>query len=170
LEEPVSGPGYSGNPYKVNTFHVSSLMKQIPASKLKEAGVKATVKPTTVIEDFDDNWQKEWYTKNMDTWGRKTHKLRNAKYRAPGNKAKMVLEVQSDMPNKIKLQMDDFTAIVDLAGGLDKQSFVLLLKDFKSRKGESPSSWHDVLVFSIEASSYTSWKGDPPTFKSLRWE
>ncbi len=170
LEEPISGPGYSGDPYNVNTFHVASLMEQIPASKLMEEGVKATAKTTTVIEDFDADWQKEWYTKSQNYWGRKTHKLRNSKYKAPNKNVKMALKVQSDEPNNIKLAMDNFTAKVDLPGGANSQTHFLSLEEFKNKEGESPSSWDDVLVFSIDASNYRSWKGDPPVFKSLHWQ
>ncbi len=69
------GAGYYYGSYTANSFNVSSLLTMRTADELASAGVRATRKPSNVIEDFEGDWEKEWFTYRPAEWARTTHKL-----------------------------------------------------------------------------------------------
>ncbi len=62
LDEPVTGAGYYYGIYTAASFNVSSVLKTVSAEQLRAEGVRPTMTPSTIIEDFAGDWQKEWFT------------------------------------------------------------------------------------------------------------
>jgi len=64
------------------------------------------MKPSTIIEDFADGWQKEWFTKQPSEWARTTLKLGDETWQAPPG-ARLALDVRSTKPNIVVVLADD---------------------------------------------------------------
>ena len=69
LNEPVTGAGYYYRVYTANTFTLSSRMRIASPDQLKADGVQASLKPSQVIETFQGDWEKEWFTYKSEGWG-----------------------------------------------------------------------------------------------------
>ena len=69
LDAPVVGAGYYYRVYSADTFNLSSELHMHSPEDLTSAGVKATLKPSLLIESFDDGWEKEWFTYRPEEWG-----------------------------------------------------------------------------------------------------
>jgi len=76
-----------------DTFNLSSVLEMVTPDELKTAGVKATEKPSLVIEEFTEGWEKEWFEKGQKI--RKTFKLKSPQYEA-SPESKLGIEVQSN--------------------------------------------------------------------------
>jgi hypothetical protein len=183
LEEPVSGAGYYYRTYTATNFNLSSLLKTASPEQLKAAVVKATLKPTSTIETFHDDWEKEWFTYRLDQWARTTRKLNDDQYKAPDD-AKLVLDVQSDQTNELVILLDDYAAEVSLRGGAGWQQIVLSPDDFEKYAGESLPSWNTAKRLTLSAAERLrlgrgqsgesrivgkKWNGESPQFRNLRW-
>ena len=68
LDEPVSGAGYYYGLYTANSFNLSSLLQVATADELNAAGVRATLEPSRLIEDFEGDWEQEWFTYRPGEW------------------------------------------------------------------------------------------------------
>jgi hypothetical protein len=183
LDEPVTGAGYYYRIYTANKFNLSSTMHMILPEQLKEAGVKATMKPSLLIESFERNWEKEWFTYRPENWGRKTHKVHHDKWEAPDD-AKLGLEVLSDNPNKLLVGIDEYATEIQLNGGSKWQKIILVPGDFQNASDETLPCWKDIKEFRIGAKETLrlkgnnsfdpkelgdKWKGEKPVFKDLQW-
>jgi len=183
LAEPVTGAGYYYGKYIATSFNLSSVMSMASPAQLKKAGVKATMKPSLVIEDFKQDWKKEWFSYSNDPkdWQRKTHKLYDEKYQAPAS-AWLVFELRSEKPNKLVLGLDQGAAEIKLKGGVKWQKVVLYPTDFKDADGNMRIDWKGVKELRLSQSEVlkpktgdkpiklgAEWKGAPPEFRSLRW-
>jgi hypothetical protein len=147
---------------------------------LNEAGVQATDLPSQLIEAFDRDWQKGWYVFNENgDWPYRTNKLQDPKWRPPDG-ATLLLEVQSSLPNKLVLRLDDFAAVRELAGGESWQTLTLNSADFQDALGNTTGDWRSAseLVISFKESLKQNdrvvligadWQGPPPRFRNLRW-
>ena len=62
LDKPVTGAGYYYNVYTTEVFNSSTLIQIATPEELAAAGVEATLKPSLVIESFEDDWEKKWFT------------------------------------------------------------------------------------------------------------
>ena len=62
LDNPITGAGYYYGVYTAGKFTLSSLMSSYSPDSLEKSKVIATMKPTLLIEDFKDDWQKEWFS------------------------------------------------------------------------------------------------------------
>ena len=182
LDAPVSGAGYYYGHYTAEKFNVSSLIQLIPSQQLQEAGVKPTLKPSSLIEDFTGDWRKEWFTHKVGEWSMRTHKVYHPLWAAPQGAA-LSLEVFSDKPNKLVVGIDDHAAEVDL-GASDWQAITLRPSDFKDALEKPRRDWAGIKELRLLAGEHLragkrgeqttrrvggSWKGAPPKFRNLRW-
>ena len=183
LDEPVTGAGYYYRIYTTESFNLSSLVQVATPEQLHTAGVQATMKPSLIIETFEDGWEKEWFTYKPTKWELITHKVYNDKWEAPVN-AKLAFEVHSAEPNKLVVGMDGYAREMQLKGGSDWQRIVLAAKDFQNAAGDQLPDWTEVMAFKLSANESlkqnadgeiaktylgAEWKGKKPEFRNLRW-
>lgn len=182
LDQPVTGAGYYYGIYTTDRFNLSSVMQVATPQEIRAAGVKATLLPTTLIEEFTGDWQKEWFSYKPEDWPRNTHKVRDPQWRAPEN-AKLGLEIRAAQPNKLIIGLDQYAAEVDLLGNGGWESIELKPGDFKNADGGVLSGWAELkelrLGFRETLRSKKEgvkpilrggdWKGDAPQFRRLRW-
>jgi hypothetical protein len=83
----------------------------INADQLKANGVQATLNPSLVIETFEGDWEKEWFSDKPEAWPRSTHRLRDPQY-ASTISARLAVEVRSALPNTLVIKLDDYAAEV----------------------------------------------------------
>ena len=183
LKKPISGAGYYYGIYSANRFTLSSLMRVSTSSELKKAGVVATLKQQVLIEDFEGDWQKEWFSYNSKKWGIKTHKLYHPAWEAPKG-AKLYFEIKAELPNKMIVGLDSYVTEVALTGNNTWQGVKLSVSDFKNIKMESQNDWSEFKELRFddveqqrakkESGEQTRtlgapWKGKAPEFRFLRW-
>ncbi|MEI7502569.1 MAG: dienelactone hydrolase family protein [Paludibacter sp.] len=179
LEKPVTGAGYYYSIYNAKTFTLSSQMLVVTSKQLNEAGVKATIKSSLLIETFKEDWEKEWFTYTPDDWARKTHKLYDEQWKTPVN-SKLVFDVQSYEPNTLVVGIDGYATEIKLEGSTSWQQIVLLPKDFQNAEGNSLPAWDNMKEFRYGASETLiskeqkktfggKWNGLKPELRNLRW-
>jgi cephalosporin-C deacetylase-like acetyl esterase len=183
LDPPVTGAGYYYVTYTADQYILSSRMLTATPDQLKAAGVRPALMPSLVIESFDGDWEKEWFTYKPEQWARKTHKLHDAQWQAPAG-AKLALEVLSEEPNKLIVGMDACAAEIDLTGGGTWQTLVLSENDFKDASGAVRSDWSKIRELRLAAKDRlvsrkdgkeqvvllgAAWNGPDPKFRNLRW-
>ncbi len=140
LEDPETGAGYYYSRYTAETFNLSSMLHIVTPDQLKAAGVMATLKPTRVIETFEDGWEKEWFTYSPKDWARRTHKVYDEQWQAPTN-AKLAMEVRSDRRNKLVVGIDQYAAEVRLLGDSAWHPLELKKADFLDAAGNPIPQW-----------------------------
>ena len=183
LGKSITGAGYYYGMYKAEKFTLSSLMQTITPRALKEAKVVATMKPNLVIEDFKDDWKKEWFSYNKSKWGIRTHKIYDPVWAAP-QKANLYFEVKAEMPNKMIVGLDSYVTEISLTGNNSWQGVKLRVSDFKNIEMKSKNAWsafrqlrlNDVEQQRPPKGSRIAprtlgapWKGRAPEFRYLRW-
>ncbi len=181
LEKPVTGAGYYYGVYTAKDFNLSSRMVIATPSQLQAANVKATDKPSLVIEAFEADWQKEWFTYDITgNWPLKTHKLYDPKWQAPAS-AKLALEVRSEQANKLVIGLDSHAAEIQLKGGTEWQRVLLAPADFRNASGEPLTSWKGIKELRLGDKETlrakdgktlvlgAAWKGTEPKFRKLEW-
>jgi len=174
----------------VRELCLSSLLHNVKAPALGDAGVRATLKPGSLIDDFSGGLR-DWYQLNagnlprVQTW---TRKLTDPLYRgAEGARLKLTLK----MPRTNQL---DFVAIENewrsyrgakrtcvcprtIPGAAGEQTLILSPADFRSSTGPL-KSWRQVdqlglCAFHAErgetASRTPQWDGPAATFVRLEW-
>ncbi|MFK7820243.1 MAG: dienelactone hydrolase family protein [Planctomycetaceae bacterium] len=184
LDEPITGAGYYYGIYSAKSFNVSSLLTMTPADELRAANVKATRKPSRIIETFTGNWEKLWFNYRAPTWAKTTHKLRDETWKAPPE-VNLAIDVQSDEANTLVLKLDNHATEIKLRGGNDWQSIVLRPADFTNAEGEALESWETVRSLKLSPAEHLrpkrgstaerkrvgkNWIGEPPKFRNLRWQ
>jgi hypothetical protein len=182
-DEPVTGAGYYYRIYTTEQVNLSSRMHVATPEQLKNASVKATVKPTLLIESFEGDWQKQWFTYKPESWARKTHKVYDEKYLAPEG-AKLAFEIFSDKPNKIVVGIDKYAAEIKLEGQSKWQRIILSSSNFHDVSGIALSGWDgikelrlgdlDTLRDKVGGKDQVlklgeRWQGPAPKFRNLRW-
>jgi hypothetical protein len=184
LDKPVTGAGYYYGRYTTSEVNLSSEMAIASPAKLKEAAVKATLKPELLIESFGDHWQKEWYTYSPDKgWARSTHKIYDPQWLAPAG-ARLALEVRSEQANKLVVGLDAHAAEITLKGGPEWQQVVLNAADFRNAAGAALADWKDLKTLRLSDKDKlkgkvdgaeknvevgAAWQGEAPAFRNLRW-
>jgi hypothetical protein len=184
LAAPVTGAGYYYATYTATQFNLASKMLIASPEQLKAAGVKATDKPSLLIEAFGKDWQKEWFTYDLtDNWARKTHKLYDPKWLPPAS-ATLALEARSQQPNKLVMGLDNYAAEIPLTGGMKWQKIVLSPANFHDAAGKSLPDWKGVKELRLgdketlrskdgdtekKLDLGTDWQGAKPEFQNLRW-
>ena len=182
LVVPVTGAGYYYGTYMASTFNVSSLLRIATPDEVTSAGARATLHPSHVIESFEGEWEKEWFTYKPDEWARTTHKLYDGAWEAPANAA-LALEVLAAEANKLVVLIDGHAAEVHLGGG-GWQEIVLRPEEFRNLAGESLPSWENVKRLKLSPAERLkpergdnresrivgkNWRGPKPRFRNLRW-
>jgi hypothetical protein len=181
LAQPVTGAGYYYGVYTAKDVNLSSRMAVATSAELNASGVKATDKPSPVIEAFEADWQKEWFTYDLTgNWPLKTHKLYDPKWQ-PLSSGKLALEVRSAQANKLVIGLDNHAAEIQLTGGTEWQRVMLAPSDFKNASGESLPSWKGIKELRLGDKETlrakdgktlvlgAAWKGTEPKFRKLEW-
>ena len=183
LDKPVTAAGYYYGSFTTEAFNLSSLMHIATPEALQTAGVQATLKPSLMIETFEGDWQKAWFTYRPADWARRTHKVYDDQWKAPTH-AKLAVEVRSTNPNTLVVGIDQYGAEVQLAGNSTWQSIVLLQSDFRNAAGDATLEWTGIKELRLgaketlrsktrgEAQNLTlgaNWQGEKPDFRNLRW-
>ena len=183
LKESVTGAGYYYRPYTAEAFNLSSQMHAASPRQLEAAGVKATAHPSLVIETFDRDWEKEWFTYKPESWDRHTHKIYDDRWKAPAD-AKFAFGVRSPRPNVLVVGIDEFGVEIAIEDGDQWQSVTLAPTDFRDANGDALPNWddaHELRLGSTETlrsrgtDSKESrvlggpWEGSKPEFRNLRW-
>ena len=153
LEQPVSGAGYYYGVYTTDHFNLSTLIQITQAKDLQILGVKSTLKPSQLIESFEGDWKKEWFTTKPADWGRKTHKVYHPLWAAPQG-ASLALDVRTELANKLVLGIDKHAAEVELTGGSDWQTIHLTSADFKDAEEVSRTDWAGIKEFRFAAAEH----------------
>lgn len=172
-------------------FAISSLLHTATPDKLQSAEVKATDKPSPLIDDFSHGWQ-DWYLLSADNphhWEYSTRKITDPKWQGqPGQR--LTLDVEAEKPNELVIVLtenffrpyrgksQEFVAVVKLNGGADMQTVSLEPGDFKTIDGEVLSSWKNVDLLSLRAYfdksgkslGSKSWAGGQPNCRKLWWQ
>lgn len=132
-----------------DNFNLSSVLKMVKPDELKAAGVKATEKPTLVIEEFGEGWEKEWFVKGEKS--RKTFQLKSPQYQVPAD-SRLGIEVQCNKKARLLIGMERekyfFHHIIVIDGDSAWQKVSLSPSDFKTREGETLTDWNglDVVI------------------------
>ena len=147
------------------------------------AGVQAIVKPSLMIETFEGDWEKEWFTYKPEDWARRTHKLYDDQWRAPES-AQLAFDVLAEKPNTMVVGVDEYAAEIHLDGLSKRQRIILSPEDFHNAAGEALSDWmslkelrfsaRETLKKTVDGESETlnvgaDWTGSEPVFHNLRW-
>jgi len=171
LDAPITGAGYYYGIYTTSEFNLSSPMTMVTPQQLDAAGVKATVQPSPLIEDFGDDWEKEWYSykKGRGHWERHTRKIQDDAYAAPAF-SKLALGVQSDKAGTLIVEVDGFKTEVDLQDGAAWQDVVLFPTDFTDKNGSSRLDWEGIKGLRLAAGhGFESSAEAPFKLRNLRW-
>lgn len=180
IDMPISGAGYYYGRYTTSEFAISSPLLTATVKMLAEADVKATDLKSTEIEAFEPGWQKGWYVFNEDgSWPYRTNRIQDPRWQGPAG-ASLTLDVQSEQPNRLVLEIDQHAVETDLPGGDGWQTISLRCTDFRNAVGEELSDWMTAkeLVIADKVTLKhndtvkvvgTAWQGPPPTFRGLRW-
>lgn len=168
-------------------FAISSLLHTVTPKELRRAEVKATDRPSPLIDDFTQGWR-DWYVLeagNPHHWEYSTRKLGDPKWQGKAGQ-RLTFDVQAERPNELVVvltencfrpyrgKQQEFVAVVKLKGGKDTQTVSLERKDF----GEGLTSWKNVDLLSLRAYfdkggkllGSKSWAGGQPKFRNLRWQ
>jgi Dienelactone hydrolase family len=184
LDKPVTGAEYYYTIYTAHTFNLSSKLCVLTPERLKAAKIKATDKPSLLIETFRNGWRKQWFTYDLgNSWARRTHKLYDDKWKAPVG-ANLELEIRSEKPNKMVVGIDQYAAEIQLAGDSKWQRVILSPSDFHNGAGDTLRNWNglkelrlgpqETLNEKVGEGSKTltlgaEWQGGEPKFRNLRW-
>jgi len=166
LDKPIIGAGYYYGTYTTDRFNLSSLMSVAISDDLKAAGVKATLKPSLMIETFAGDWQKEWFTYRPAERGRSTHKVYDPQWAAPEG-AMLSLDVRVKDASKLVIGIDQSTSEVELSGGPDWQTVTMSPADFKNAANAELADWKGIKELRLGAAG--TWNGPVPEFRKLRW-
>ncbi|MBT3193211.1 MAG: alpha/beta hydrolase fold domain-containing protein [Verrucomicrobia bacterium] len=151
-------------------FALSSNMIRLTSDELKAAGVKATDRPTRVVEDFERDWR-DWflgYWDNPHHWNAATRKMKDPKYRPPRG-AKLLLDVKIEEDNTLVYEfrcnawnayphrpVGTFIAAKEIKGSPDWQTIEVSESDLRPStfpRGKTDplpkSQWEYVTEFSL---------------------
>lgn len=156
LPEPISLKELPGHNEPVRELCLSSLLHRTEPAQLSEAGVAATAKPTTLIDDFNRGFR-DWYQLNagnlthLETW---TRKVTDPLYCGPsGARLKLTLKMPKANRMAIVLQQNEwrsyrgpkstFICEREIPGTDAEQTIVFETKDFAS-PGGTLNSWDQI--------------------------
>ena len=187
LEQPVVGAGYYYGVYSAETYNVSTLLQKVSAEDVAKSGVQATLKASSVIERFEGDWRKQWFSYRPQEWSMSTHKLRSPVWEAPVG-ASLSFRVRTDEANTLVVRIDDHVAVVELTAAEsadgDWQSVSLTAVDFVNFDEKPLQSWDGVRTLKLSHSEElraspgkqgrrrvgSVWKGAAPEFRDLQWK
>ena len=180
LEKAVTAAGYYYGVYTTKSFNLSSKMEMVLPDQLKDAGVKTAIKTQAQIENFEEDWEKEWFTYKSNEWPLKTHKLYHPAWKAPEG-ARLSIEVFASEANKLLVGIDDYAAVVDLEGG-KWQTVILSPADFINAGKSQLAAFKNIQELRLGhfevlrdrkkntvLKAGAPWKGEKPQFRDLKW-
>ena len=162
---------------------MSSLLQIASPDELAAAGTQATRKPSVLIESFERDWEKEWFTYRPDEWARSTHKIGDETYAAPDG-ATLAVDILAQEPNTLVILIDEYGAEVPLSGGDQWQTVALEPQDFRDAVGDPLGGWQSIRRLKLTPAEHLkpkrdsegspkrigkSWSGPEPRFRNLRW-
>ena len=166
----------------VEQFCLSSNFLIAKPEELKEAKVRATAKPSLLIDDFERGFH-DWYSLNQNhpsLWQHWTRKVTDSMYRG-SDTAWLSLQIQSEQANSfvIVLQQNTwrayrgkkctYVAVVDLKGG-KPETIRLSPVDFKEvQTGNTLQTWAEIDELGLCA-KYQVKRGTPQTFPKTPWK
>jgi hypothetical protein len=183
LPNPVSGAGYYYGEYTADRFVISSLMKVVSPSEMKASQSLVSMKPQQLIEDFKDDWQKEWFSYKPAKLGISTHKIYDPVWKAP-SRAKLSFDVFAEKANRFVVSIDSYATEIAIEGAGRYTKFELDCSEFTNAEGRSLQAWDGIKELRLrEAETLRpgrgsdakpkklggSWNGKVPTFRNLRW-
>ncbi len=151
--------------------------------ELKAAGIQATMQSSLLIEPFEGDWEKEWFTYKPEDWARQTHKVYDDRWKAPTG-AKLAFEVRSARRNKLVVGLDQYAAEVQLEGDSVWHPVTLTPADFHNAAGDTLQEWAGIKELRLGAKETlrsknnggeekrplgADWDGPKPDFRNLRW-
>ena len=96
-----------------------------------------------VIEDFKDDWKKEWFTYKPQKWGLRTHKIYSPVWK-PSPNDKLSLEIRSSSANKMAVSIDGFGSEIKLPGRNIWKEFQFPASGFTNAQFSSLKSWEGI--------------------------
>ena len=150
LKKQIVGAGYYYGTFKADTFNLSSLPELISPKRLKASGAAENLDPTLIIEDFQENWEKEWFTYKPHLWGIKTHKIYDPVWAAPKG-AKLSFKVRSKLDNKLVVGLDSYVSEINIKGGANWNFVSLTPDDFYNFEGNHLAGWSNLKELRFEA-------------------
>jgi hypothetical protein len=185
LDEQQTGAGYYYGLYTAETFNLSSMVQMVTSKDLKAAGIKATLKPSQMIETFEDGWVKEWFTYKPEHWARWTHKVYDEQW-APLEDAKLSFDVRAAETNTLVVGIDTYAAEIQVTGNNEWQTVTLPKADLLDAGNAALSQWAGIKELRLgdketlrirargerkeqKRSLGADWKGPKPEFRNLRW-
>lgn len=172
---------------------LSTALHTVKPDALSAAGVRATEKPATLIEDFAHGWR-DWYrlsVGNCDHWQNWTRKITDPQWRGPDS-AKLAVTLKVSETNRVAFVVVEnewrnyrgpkktFVCEKEIAGAPTDQTVVLAAADFKNTAADGAplKSWSQLDMLGICA--HYEEKGKPskplrrngpvPEFKRLEWK
>lgn len=184
LRVPVEGAGYYYRLYKAESFVVSSLLTMVSAKELRKSGVKPVTTKPNVIEDFEGDWRKEWFTYRPESWPLETHKVASSREHAISG-SRLSLEVRCRDSNQLVVLVNEFAAMKELKGENEWQKITFVPSDFQDFEGEQLANWNSIKRVKLSTAERLRpgrkqsgkprligkpWVGTAPEFRNLRWE
>ncbi len=180
-----------GHKAAVRSVILSSELRTATPADLEAAAAKATLTPSTLIDDFADGWR-DWYRLSINhpgAWSNWTRKVTDPVWRGP---AGATLAVTLTMPrtNRIRVEVVEnewrgergprrrFACPREIPGGPEPQTVLFALADFTSADGkEGPlASWDEVDLLGLcglrtapGPDRPNGWDGPDPEFHRVEW-
>lgn len=191
LPEPVSLKQLPGRSQPVRELCLSSLLHRVDPQDLSDAGIVATARPTSLIDDFQRGFR-DWYLLNAGNLAHQqlwTRKVTDPLYRGRDDaRLKLTLKMRETNRLTIVVQQNEwrnyrgprktFACELEVPGADGEQSVFLAAHDFEASDGSRPA-WDQVDQLGICA-QYTvhgetprparRWAGPAPEFRRVEWE
>lgn len=177
---------------------LSSLLHVAEPEELAKAKVKATAKPTLLLDDFSQGFH-DWFSLNPDNphhWQRWTRKVTDPLHRGPAG-ASLSLRLRAEQANAFVIVLKEnawrgyrgkeatYLHEAKVRGGAEPETLVLRPEDFRNVVDGSPlESWAELDQLALCAryesrsrapgfkpKTYAAepWQGPPPEFLRLAW-
>lgn len=146
------------------TVTSTTRMLMFNAETLKAAGVKAYGGKTSVIEDFDSDWQKEWVVSDRSC---ETFRLSDSRLRIP-HYGKLVIELEDEDDAQLQVAIKDYS-VGDFVGNFRAKDGVIAIYPFNlvHTKLDTPLMFWDEHVYPrLELKAH---RGSLPKFSKLSW-
>ena len=190
LPQPVAMDALPGYKDPVRELGLSSLLHRVKPAGLRAAGVRVTLTPGSLIDDFSGGLR-DWYQLSagnlarVQTW---TRKLTDPLYRGAAD-ARLKLSLIMPRTNWIDLVIVEnewrsyrgmkrtYVCTREVSGAAGDQVLILAPSDFQSN-GVPLQSWRDVDQFAVcafysergeTAVRTPKWDGPAATFRRLEW-
>ena len=190
LPQPVSMAALPGGAAAVKEVCISSLLHHAEPAQLHTAGATATLRPSTLIDDFSHGLR-DWYQLNagnlthLQTW---TRKVTDPLYRSTGTRLKLTLKMPQTNHLTFVARENEwrsyrgvrqtYQCTREITGSAEEQTLVLDSTSFTPDSGGKPlKSWAqiDELGLCAQAPGNTGkdaapWNGGAMVLVRMQWE